>query len=92
MKQMRPLSASPVNLAPTWIALVVVWFAVLMNQTWIFGILFLAWAIYDIATGESSFVQTVRRKAHPIAFWVVVLTWLAFACLYLVFAIWTGRS
>ena len=92
MKQMRPLNAPPVNLAPTWIALVIVWFAVLMNLPWIFGLLFLAWAIYDIVTGESSFVQTVNRNAHPVAFWVVVLTWLAFACLYIAFAVWSTSS
>ena len=80
------------NLTPTWIALLVVWLAVLVNQPWIFGLLFLAWAIYDIATGESSFVQTVTRKAHPVAFWLVVVTWLAFACLYIGYAIWIGSS
>lgn len=89
MKQMRPSNAPPVNLAPTWIALVIVWFAVLMNQPWIFGLMFLAWAAYDIAKGESSFVQTVTRRAQPIVFWVVVLTWFAFACLYIAFAIWS---
>lgn len=87
---MRPSIAPPVNLAPTWIALVIVWFAVLMNQPWIFGLLFLVWAIYDILTGESSFVQTLRRDAHPVAFWVVVLTWLALSCLYIVYAIWSN--
>ena len=88
MKPMREMSRQTGNLAPTWIALLVVWFAVLVNQPWIFGLLFLAWAIYDIAKGESSFVQTVTRKAHPVAFWLVVVTWLAFACLYIAYAIW----
>lgn len=87
---MRPnhkMTPTAVNLAPTWIALLTVWFAVLMNQPWIFGLLFLAWAIFDIVTGKSSFVQTVTRKAHPVVFWIVVLTWLAFACLYIAHSI-----
>ncbi len=92
MKQMRQLNAPPANLAPTWIALLIVWSAVLLNQTWIFGVLFLAWATWDIVTGESSFVQTVSRKAHPVAFWVVVLTWIALACLSIAFAVWGPSS
>ena len=92
MKQMRSLNAPPTNLAPTWIALAIVWFAVLMNQPWIFGLMFLAWAIFDIVTGESSFVQTVTRRAHPLAFWVVVLTWFTLACLSIALAVWGPSS
>ena len=92
---MRPnhkMTPTDVNLAPTWIALLTVWFAVLMNQPWIFGLLFLAWAIFDIVTGKSSFVQNIPRQSHPVAFWVVVFTWLAFACLYIAYSIWSKSS
>ena len=88
MMQMRPPVPPTRRLMPTWIALVVVWCAVVVNQPLVFGLLFLAWAAYDVITGESVFVQRLRRRAQPVAFWLVVSTWLAFGALSIAAWLW----
>ena len=88
MMQTRPPAPPGIRLAPTWIALVVVWCAVLVNQPLIFGLMFLAWAGYDVVTGESAFVQRLTRREHPVAFGLVVSTWLAIGTLTIAVALW----
>ena len=83
-----PSAARDPAVAPTWIALVVVWCAVLVNQPLVFGLMFLAWAGYDVVTGESVFVQRLTRREHPVAFWLVVSTWLAIGTLTIAVALW----
>ena len=88
MMQTRPPVSPRTRLAPTWVALVVVWCAVLVNQPLVFGLLFVAWAGYDVVTGESVFVQRLTRREHPVAFWLVVSTWLAIGTLTIAVALW----
>ena len=88
MMQTRPPAPPTQRLMPTWIALVVVWCAALVNQPVVFGLLFLAWAGYDVFTGESVFVQRLTRREQPLAFWLVVSTWLAFGALSIAVALW----
>ena len=80
----RPRASRP---WPTWIALVAVWCAVLINQTWIFAGLMVAWAVYDLVTGESIFVQRVNRRDQPITYWVIVSSWIVLGVAWIVFAI-----
>ena len=62
-----------------------VWAFALSEQTWLFALLFLAWAAYDIATGQSSFVQRVTRRDQPGTYWLVVLTWVVQSVLWLAY-------
>jgi hypothetical protein len=39
-----------------------------------FGLLFLGWALWDITTGESHFLQRIRRRQNPVVFWAVELS------------------
>ena len=54
----------------------------------VFALLFVAWAGYDVVTGESVFVQRLTRREQPVAFWLVVSTWLAFGALSIAVALW----
>ena len=74
------------QLRPTWIALAALWCAVLANQAWIYGLLLLAWGVYDVVTGESVFVQRVTRREQPVTYWVVVSTWIALGGLSIAYA------
>ena len=47
---------------PTITGLVALWVLVLAEQLWIFALLFLGWALYDIVTGESNFIETIQRR------------------------------
>ncbi len=81
----NPAPSSAVKLWPTWAALAVVWFLTFTGQYWVYALLFLAWAVYDLATGESSFIQRVTRRAQPVTYWLVVSTWILLAALWIVY-------
>ena len=70
---------------PTWVALVALWIFTLAEQFWLFPALFLAWAAYDLVTGQSSFVQRVTRREQPVTYWLVVATWIALSILWIVY-------
>ena len=70
---------------PTWVALVALWIFTLAGQFWLFPVLFLAWAAYDLVTGQSSFVQRVTRREQPVTYWLVVSTWIALSILWIVY-------
>lgn len=63
---------------PTWAAVVVLWISAILHNPWIYGCLFLAWALYDIISGRSVFLQQLTRKEHPTTFWGIVVTWIVF--------------
>ncbi|MGI9610074.1 MAG: hypothetical protein ACR2NL_07245 [Acidimicrobiia bacterium] len=61
------------------------WVLALTGQIWIFALLFIVWAVIDIATGESVFIQRVTRAQNPVAFWAIVVSWLALAVLWILY-------
>ena len=70
---------------PTWIALAGLWFLTFADQYWVYALLFLAWAGYDLATGESHFIQRITRRDQPVTYWLVVLTWVLLSALWLAY-------
>lgn len=68
---------------PTLVALGVLWVASLVSQVWVFGLLFLAWAAYDIVKGESFFIQRITRRDHPLTFWAIEVSWIAFGLFWI---------
>lgn len=81
----RPTQSRSLRLWPTWTAVAAVWAFSLSNQIWLFALLFLAWAAFDIVTGESSFVQRVTRRDQPGTYWLVVSTWVVLSVLWLAY-------
>ena len=77
--------ARTIGQCPTWVALGALWIFTLAGHVWILAALFLAWAAYDIVTGESSFVQRVTRREQPLTYWLVVSTWVALSILWIVY-------
>ena len=70
---------------PVWIALAALWLMTLAGQYWVYAVLFLAWAVYDLATGESHFIQSVTRRHEPVTYWLVVSTWILLTVLWLIY-------
>ena len=69
----------------TWAALSVLWVGTFAGQLWMWPVLFLGWAAYDVLTGESNFVQHITRRAHPVTFWVIVASWVVLSLLWLLY-------
>lgn len=75
----------PTGAWPTIIGLVILWIAVLANQVWIFAILFVGWAVFDIVTGESHFVQQIKRSERPTLFWSITSSWTVMSILWVIY-------
>lgn len=85
---MEPFGTPPQNrFRPwlTWVALAAIWCAAVLDQLWVFSLLLVAWALYDIRTGESLFIQRITRRGQPVTYWVIVGTWILFAVLGIVY-------
>ncbi len=70
---------------PTWAAVAALWVLTYTEQWWVYPVLFLVWAIYDVATGESNFIQRVSRRAQPFTFWLVVSTWILLSLMWIAY-------
>ncbi len=81
----QPTRTRSLRLWPTWVAVAAVWVLTLSEQYWLFPLLFLAWAAYDVVIGESSFVQRVTRRGQPGTYWLVVTTWVLLSILWLAY-------
>jgi hypothetical protein len=51
----------------------------IFNTYWIWGILFLIWAINDLRTGYTYLMDEISRWEAPVLYWTIVLMWLFFA-------------
>lgn len=62
--------------------LLIVALAVLLEANWIWGLLFLLWALPDIKSGSTHFLEQVDRSKNPVVYWLIVVTWIGLS-LYL---------
>lgn len=83
----EPKRSSTLRTWPTLTALAVIWSLTIADQTWVYALLFLAWGLYDLAVGESSFIQRVTRRDHPVTYWLVVGTWILLSVLWLAYPV-----
>ena len=65
-------------------ALVFALLCVILNWQWGFGVLFLFWAIKDIASRESHFVEVIKWENEKILYCLVIFMQLFFALFFLV--------
>ena len=57
------------------------WVGVGLGQVWVFGVLFVFWAIRDIISRRTHMIGDVALSEHPILFWVIAGSWLVFGIL-----------
>lgn len=62
----------------TLLALVGIAASVALNQYWIWGLIFLFWAVRDIRNKATYLVEPLERAHNPVLYWVVVVMWLLF--------------
>ncbi|MCT4612093.1 MAG: B12-binding domain-containing radical SAM protein [Clostridia bacterium] len=60
----------------TIMALVMIFSGIIFNINFIFGILYVLWAILDIKTGNAYVIENIEKRENPILFWLIVITWL----------------
>lgn len=65
-------------------ALVFALICVIFNWQWGFGVLFLFWAINDLADRESHFIETIKWEDEKVLFSLVIFMQLFFALFFFV--------
>lgn len=50
-----------------------------MDWYWIWGILFLVWAINDVRSRRTHLLEDVTRAENPVLYWVIVVLWICLA-------------
>ncbi|ETW97954.1 MAG: hypothetical protein ETSY1_20735 [Candidatus Entotheonella factor] len=74
--QTSSIQTPPASKWKTVIALILLLVAIILNWSWVFGILFITWAIADMAAGRVYFVEEITKSANPVLFWTIVTLWL----------------
>ncbi|MEM6784106.1 MAG: VOC family protein [Bacteroidota bacterium] len=69
------------------LGLILVAVAVLFSLDWVWGVLFLLWALADVRLGATHFIEVVERRRNPVVFWLIVGTWVSLAA-YVLLAGW----
>lgn len=60
----------------TVIGLILLYVATFLNWQWAWGILFIAWALPDVFTGVTYFIEPIAKKENPFLFWAIIGLWL----------------
>ncbi len=63
----------------TVLGLSLLYVSIYLNFTWVWSVLFLVWLIPDVYTGTAYFIEPVKRKSHPVLYWLIIVTWLFLA-------------
>lgn len=61
------------------LGLILVWWAVMSEANWFWGILFLLWVIPDLQARATHFLEYITAKDNPILYWAIMGSWLLFA-------------
>ncbi len=57
------------------LALIFIIIASIMNWNWVWGILFIFWAINDLILGETHLVERITRADNPPIYWLTIVAW-----------------
>ena len=68
----------------TIVALAIVYVAVIMGWSWVWGLLFIMWTIPALYSGHTHLVEEINRDENPLLFWLIVGTWLILS-VYMIF-------
>lgn len=59
-------------------ALAVVTIATALDWYWLWGLLFIYWAIWSLSSGEVFLVASIYRARNPFLFWMITSMWAGF--------------
>ena len=80
----RILDKYPVKSIIGWMVIVA---AATLNYIWLWGLMFMWWALASIRAKEVAFIDTVTREAHPAIYWTFVVSWMLVGMMYLAYGL-----
>ena len=60
----------------TIVALAIVYLAVVLGWSWVWGLLFIMWTIPALYSGQTHLVEVINRDQNPVLFWLIIGTWI----------------
>ncbi len=66
-----------------WIALIVLVVATAFEHYWVWGVVFLFWAVGSCYTREVFLLFPIERDKTPVLYWLVCVFWAGFGLWYL---------
>ncbi len=63
---------------PTIMAIPTLLLATYLGWYWVWGVLFVYWAVPAVLSGEVFLVEPIMRSDDPILFWIITAMWLGF--------------
>ncbi|MDA4847981.1 hypothetical protein [Hoeflea poritis] len=61
----------------TVLAIIVLAVATAMGWIWMWGLLYMYWAVMGPLTGSAFVVESVDRDDNPVLFWIISAAWFA---------------
>ena len=68
----------------TVVAIPVLLVATYMSWYWIWGCLFLYWALPGLRNGQAYLIEPVDRTRNPVLFWIITAMWAGFGLLTII--------
>jgi len=65
-----------------WLALITLAIATIYNAYWVWGLLFIFWAIRGLWDPVTALIKPVSKVENPTLFWTINLMWLFFGIWY----------
>ena len=65
----------------TLIGLALLWGAVVLDQNWVWGLLFLLWTALALKSRDTYFVERISRNQNPGLYWAIMASWVALSLL-----------
>lgn len=66
-----------------WAGIVFIVTIVVFNIAWAWSIVFIAWVIPDLISGNTFLFEQVSRKESPITYWTIMALWISLSSLIL---------
>lgn len=73
------------NTQLNWLALVVLIVATAFNHYWVWGLLFIFWAIRAFNDDGTQLLLPVSKRSDPLLYWAINIMWLVFGIWYILF-------
>ncbi|WP_419907663.1 hypothetical protein [Hoeflea sp.] len=61
----------------TILAILVLAVATVMGWLWMWGLLYMYWAVMGPLTGSAFVIESIERSDNPLLFWIICAAWMA---------------
>ncbi|MEM9122970.1 MAG: VOC family protein [Pseudomonadota bacterium] len=88
----NPGAKKPALKWKTLLGLALIYAAVVFEQNWVWGLLFLLWTVPALRSGETFFVEPINRRSNPWTYWALIITWIGLSALLIAVDLWPSLA